>query len=117
VHIAGFGAFPAPERARVVWVGCEPVPPLELVQHRTEQEMERIGFPLEGRPFHPHLTLGRAKRDARPSDFRDFAAALDALSVAGKVPVSTVDLMQSTLTPHGARYTRRHAVPLGSPAV
>jgi 2'-5' RNA ligase len=65
--VGGFGAFPSAQRPRVVWAGLEPVPSLELLQHRVEQEMERLGFPTEGRPFHPHLTLGRVKRDARPA--------------------------------------------------
>ena len=63
--VAGFGAFPSARRARVVWVGCEAVPALELVQNRVEEQMSEIGFPVEGRPFRPHLTLGRVKRGAR----------------------------------------------------
>lgn len=110
--IDGFGAFPTVRRPRVVWVGCDAAPPLELLQHRVEQEMDRLGFPLEGRPFHPHITLGRAKRDARPGDFAGFESDLEVLHYAAEVTVDSIDLMESTLTPRGARYTRRHAVPL-----
>ena len=112
VAIDGFGAFPSPHRPRVVWVGCEPAPPLELLQHRLEQEMDRIGFPLEGRPFHPHLTLGRAKRDAHPREFVGIADQLETLSFMAAVTVRSLDLMQSTLTPGGARYALRHAAEL-----
>lgn len=110
--VGGFGAFPSAQRPRVVWVGLEPVPPLELLQHRVEQEMERLGFPTEGRPFHPHLTLGRVKRDARPAALGGLATDLDSLVYETEVSVESVDLMQSTLTPRGARYTRRHAAAL-----
>lgn len=108
----GFGAFPTPQHPRVIWVGCEAAPPLELLQHRLEQEMARIGFPLEGRPFQPHLTLGRARRDAHPRDFAGIAEQLEALPFAADVTARSVDLMQSTLTPGGAQYARRHAVEL-----
>jgi 2'-5' RNA ligase len=110
--VGGFGAFPSAQRPRVVWAGLEPVPPLELLQHRMEQEMERLGFPTEGRPFHPHLTLGRVKRDARPAALAGLATDLDSLVYETEVSVESVDLMQSTLTPQGARYTRRRVVAL-----
>lgn len=110
--VGGFGAFPSPQRPRVVWAGLEPVPPLELLQHRMEQEMERLGFPTEGRPFRPHLTLGRVKRDARGAALEGLATDLDALVYETEVSVESVDLMQSTLTRQGAQYTCRHAVAL-----
>jgi 2'-5' RNA ligase len=110
--VGGFGAFPSAQRPRVVWAGLEPVPSLELLQHRVEQEMERLGFPTEGRPFHPHLTLGRVKRDARPAALAGLATDLDSLVYETEVSVESVDLMQSTLTPQGAQYTQRHVVAL-----
>ena len=110
--ISGFGAFPNLQRPRVVWVGCEPAPPLEILQHRVEQEMDRIGFPVEGRPFHPHITLGRVRREARTSDFAGFAREVESLEYTAHVTVESVDLMESTLTPKGARYARRHAASL-----
>jgi 2'-5' RNA ligase len=110
--VGGFGAFPSPSRPRVLWAGCEPLPALEWLQHRVEQEMEQLGFPLEGRAFHPHLTLGRARRDARPADFRDLEDRLQALAFAEEALVQSVDLMQSRLSPSGAHYARRHAASL-----
>jgi 2'-5' RNA ligase len=77
-----------------------------------EQEMERLGFPVEGRAFHPHVTLGRVQRDARPAAFRDLEERLGALEFSGETMVSSVDLMESRLAREGAQYTRRHAVPL-----
>lgn len=110
--ISGFGAFPSPANPRVIWAGCEPAPPLEILQHRMEQEMERLSFPLEGRAFRPHLTLGRAGRGARAADFRDAEDALTSLDFTAEVLVETVDLMESHLTPRGAQYQRRYAAPL-----
>jgi 2'-5' RNA ligase len=96
----------------VLWAGCEPVPPLELLQHRLEQEMERLGFPVEGRAFHPHVTMGRVQRDARSSAFQDLEDRFASLEFSGVTLVESVDLMESRLARDGAQYTRRHAVPL-----
>ena len=57
--------FPSLERARVVWIGLDAPPALELLAHRVEQECEALGFPGEARVFHPHITLGRLKDGAR----------------------------------------------------
>jgi 2'-5' RNA ligase len=104
----GFGAFPDAHRPRVFWAGIEAEPPLELLQHRLERELEPLGFPLEGRPFRPHVTLGRAERDAQPARLAKAAAALEGLEFDAAVPVETVDLMRSTLQRSGAVYDVRH---------
>ena len=108
LRLSGFGVFPDPRRPRVVWAGVEPEPALELLQHRVEREFEPLGFPTEGRPFRPHLTLGRAERDARSGDFRGLEAALEAAQFEETVTIDTVDLMQSTLQRSGAVYHARH---------
>jgi len=111
--LGGFGVFPDQRRPRVVWVGVEPVPALELLQHRVEQVFAPLGFPTEGRPFQPHLTLGRATRDARAEAFRGLADALARLELAETVVVEAVDLMASTLQRGGAVYHVRRSERLG----
>jgi 2'-5' RNA ligase len=108
--IGEFGAFPSPSRARVVWAGCEGVPPLELLQDRLEREMEGLGFPIEGRAFHPHLTLGRVKRHAKAGDLSGLDEQLEQLEYGAEFDVKSVDVMQSTLSRSGARYEVRRAV-------
>src|SRR5213079_1730226 len=107
--LGGFGVFPDFSRPRVLWVGIAPEPGLEILQHRVEQEFAPLGFPTEGRPFRPHVTLGRAARDARPRDFAGLEAALGALRFEAAVVVESVDLMQSTLQSGGAVYQVRHS--------
>ncbi|HEX4601387.1 MAG TPA: RNA 2',3'-cyclic phosphodiesterase [Gemmatimonadales bacterium] len=107
--LGGFGAFPDVARPRVVWAGVAPEPALELLAHRVEQEFAPLGFPTEARAFHPHLTLGRAARTARPRDFATLPAALERLHFAETVLVETLDLMQSALQSHGAVYNVRHS--------
>ena len=107
IHIEGFGVFPDFKRPRVVWAGVAPDPALELLQHRVEQVFAPLGFPTEAKTFRPHLTLGRAKRDARPSGFTGLDEALEA-SFSETVVVSDVDLMESTLQSGGAVYEVKH---------
>ena len=108
LSLSGFGAFPNPHRPRVVWLGCARVAALELLQHRIEEEMKAIGFPLEGRPFRPHFTLGRARREARATDWHGFDRILHQAAFTAVATVNTIDLMQSELSRTGARYSKRH---------
>src|SRR5437588_619730 len=107
--LGGFGAFPDFRRPRVVWAGIAPEPGLEILQHRVEQEFAPLGFSTEARPFRPHVTLGRARREARPRDFAGLESALAGLEFAETAVVSALDLMQSTLRSGGAVYNVRHS--------
>jgi 2'-5' RNA ligase len=106
--IAGAGVFPDIERPRVFWAGVEPDPGLELLADQVERSFAPLGFPTEGRAFRPHLTVGRAARDARPRDFTGLGELLDSLAVAAATVVDGVDLMESVLRPAGAVYQRAH---------
>jgi len=110
--IGGFGMFPNAKRPRVVWVGCEPVPGLELLQDRLERRMESVGFPIDGRPFRPHLTLGRVRRDAKHADVRLLGPKMDGLSYGTETDVESVELMESELGRAGAHYAVRHSMEL-----
>jgi 2'-5' RNA ligase len=113
--ISGFGAFPSPRRAKVLWVGCEPVAALQQIQRKVEDEMESAGFPRENRRFHPHLTLGRVRRDTKAAALAGLADQLQRLHYKSRPVVESVDLMQSELSRSGARYTRLHAARLEAP--
>jgi RNA 2',3'-cyclic 3'-phosphodiesterase len=104
LQITGFGVFPDYHRPRVVWAGVTPEPGLELLQHAVEQAFAPLGFPTEARAFRPHVTLGRAARDARPGDFRGLEEILAGTDFDATVTVAEVDLMQSTLQPSGPVY-------------
>ena len=106
--LGGFGAFPDFRRPRVIWVGIAPEPALELLQDRVERAFAPLGFPTEARAFRPHVTLGRATRDARPASFGGLESALEPLAFAETALVESVDLMQSTLQSGGAVYHVRH---------
>ena len=63
-----------------------------------------IGFDREKRSFHPHVTLGRLRRGALSERLAGLAVVLDRLDFEAEYPVKSVELMQSELSPAGARY-------------
>lgn len=109
-----FGAFPSPKRPRVLWVGCENLPVLELLVDAVEREMLQLDFEPEkgGHAFRPHVTIGRVRRDARPAAIRGLAKRLEGLEFFEEPPVDSVDLMRSRLGSQGPRYERLGAVGL-----
>lgn len=115
IHVSGWGAFPSPRRARVVWVGLSAPAGLGALQRSVEAEMARQGFPPEERPFSPHLTIGRVGREANPDDLRRLANVLESVKVGdlGVARVDTVHLYQSDLRPGGPIYTRLFTARLG----
>jgi 2'-5' RNA ligase len=103
LSIGGFGGFPSARTPRVVWVavgrGAEP---LAALHARLEAALARRGFPPEGRAFHGHVTLGRARDRRGAPDLAEWLGPGDA--TLGEVLVEAVHLMRSDLHPAGARY-------------
>ena len=106
--VRGAGTFPNPRVPRVIWAGIEPDPAIELLADRVERSYAPLRFPTEGRPFRPHLTLGRAARDARARDWAGVAELLDGLSVDATAVLDGVDLVRSELRRGGSVYHRVH---------
>ena len=111
LKLGPLGAFPSRSRPRILWVGIEAPPSLELLQDRIERGSEAIGFPPEGSPFQPHVTLGRVREGQRlPSRGLD-----DHSDGFEPVPFVAQELVlyESLLTTSGPRYESRLTVNLG----
>ena len=115
LELTGFGAFPNLRRPRVVWAGAVPDPRLELLHHDVEVACEALGFEVDGRPFRPHVTLGRIRVPAGGEDNWPLARAARSTRLHAACTVESVDLMRSELSPGGARYTILAALPLMPP--
>ena len=111
--VAGVGAFPSAQGARVVWADLTNVPEsLFELQKTLEDRLADTGFPPEGRRFKPHLTLGRVKgvrnHEAlarRLEDYADWSA--DAPQCCDQLVV-----FSSELTREGPIYAAIHSAPL-----
>lgn len=116
--VGGAGCFPSPRRPRVVWIGVsEPTGGLNSLQRAVESTISPLGYPPEDRGFQPHLTLGRAARDASPEDVKRLGQVVAAANVGtlGQVAVNEIALIKSDLKPTGAEYAALQRARLKSP--
>lgn len=74
------GAFGGRRAPRVIWAGIEDEPRSGLgrVRHALVEALRASGLTFDETPFHPHVTLARARRDAGPTDFAAILRALEA---------------------------------------
>ncbi|MFH2037319.1 MAG: RNA 2',3'-cyclic phosphodiesterase [Candidatus Zixiibacteriota bacterium] len=99
------GAFPNPNKARVVWAGMsKSIEPLVALADEIDRAMSEFGFEKETRKFKSHLTLGR------PKDPRNVGNLPQLLQNYRLEPLETnydtIVLFKSQLTPQGPIYTR-----------
>ena len=111
LRLAGVGAFPHERRPSVLWVGLAAGDLLCEMAGDLERELVDLGFPLEGRIFHPHLTLLRIKM--RPPDALFAILKDEARAELGAVTVEAVEFIESQLGPRGSRYTTLARIRLG----
>lgn len=105
----GLGCFPNARQPRVVWAGIdeEGANKMKRLQSAVEAGLRPLGYPPEDRPFSPHITLGRVRREAASRDAARVGAAIAAQpdSRWGAERVEAVYLMKSELRPSGPIYT------------
>ncbi len=110
VGTAGVGAFPNPNRPRVVWIGLDGgLQPLFDVERAIGRALTPLGYKPD-KPFNPHLTLGRVREHLHPDEVAAIARVLADAAKRPPRPVSftasSISLMQSTLQPGGSVYTQ-----------
>ncbi len=123
VHAAGFkvqlGALGFFDRAGVFFADVALTPELIALQQRVVGATEPCGFASEARPFHPHITLARSKRDDRGRQLRQLQAGIHAQPAFTSFVAREFLLYESHLSPAGSKYEVRARFPLedlaGSP--
>ncbi|MGP8201480.1 MAG: RNA 2',3'-cyclic phosphodiesterase [Limisphaerales bacterium] len=114
LRVEGFGCFPNQNRPQIIWAGLAgDLGPLESLQKSVNAGLLAVGCVGEDRPFHPHLTIGRA-RDLNATGRKAVAEALarEQNREIGQWQVGSIDLMQSVLSPQGATYDTLQSIPL-----
>ena len=104
VTLGGVGAFPDLDDPRVLWIGVERHPALELLANDVEMTLQRFGFEPELRPFQPHLTIGRARKDARRKKLAVLDGPARDINYSGVRVVDAIDLMVSKSGKGGSVY-------------
>ncbi|MBI5650121.1 MAG: RNA 2',3'-cyclic phosphodiesterase [Chloroflexi bacterium] len=108
LEIARAGAFPNTRRPNVIWVGLQgEIEIAARLAQKIDDACNARGFAREDRPFAPHLTLGRVKRDASPQDRRAIGVMIERapIDARGELRVARVSVMQSVLAPGGSVYS------------
>lgn len=102
IGLRGIGAFPGPERPRVVWIGITPgQPELQELARTLDAELAARGVPGEpSRELVPHLTLFRVRRAADLERFHRLSQRLDDRLLA-EGTVTELHWQRSELTPSG----------------
>jgi 2'-5' RNA ligase len=107
--LGALGAFPAPAKATVLWVGfSDGLVGFDRLARVVEEASERAGMPPEERPFRAHLTLSRIRPH---QDVRSVVARPPLAGVSWMV--DEVDVFRSHLGPGGPRYERLERYMLG----
>jgi 2'-5' RNA ligase len=112
VELHGVGAFPSFRRPRVIWMGIEPEPRLELLHHDVEIACAQLGHELDGRPYRPHLTLGRVREPVAPDAMKALRAAANRVRFSDEFHARTIDVMRSVPGSGGSTYTVLASAPM-----
>lgn len=104
LRLVGLGAFPSQRQPRVVWVGLEgDVDRVRHLHDELEEALKGVGFAPDRRCYRPHVTLGRVKDDDGLDALREAMAELREAEI-GELAVRRFALIESRLSPEGARY-------------
>lgn len=99
LEAAGLGAFPDQRRARVLWAGLAgDLRELAALHRALSQALRDEGFEVDAKPFHPHVTLARARAP------QPLPSSLDRSRRFGAWRAGEVRLYESHLGPGGPRY-------------
>jgi 2'-5' RNA ligase len=111
VDVQDLGVFPHVKHPRIFWVGVTgKTHALQELVLKIEAVLEPLGFPLEDKPYHPHLTLARMTREnAIVGSALVKNRIFHSDQQLGTLPIDRFILFQSDLDSFGAIYT-----PLGS---
>jgi 2'-5' RNA ligase len=103
VKFKSVGFFPNPNAARVFWAGVDGGDDLPRLASTIDAAMEKLDFPRETKPYHPHLTLARTS--SRP--LRELRQLLDDPPPQfGTMTAREFFLYQSQPQKGGSKYTK-----------
>lgn len=112
LEVTGLGCFGQPRSPRNLWAGVQPPEPVAALNGALKTRMAGLGITPESRPFRPHITLARFKKqrgsvEALLDDHRD--------SAFGQFAVSEIVLLESSQGRNGSVYSVVERFPLADP--
>ena len=107
------GSFPDNRNPRIVLIGCDDeTGTLLQLKNNLDKLLLPLGFAVEDRKFHPHITLGRVKSNRNLSYLTPM---LENCTFEPRVAVvEEVCVMKSMLKPQGAEYSVYQSIQLSA---
>jgi RNA 2',3'-cyclic 3'-phosphodiesterase len=109
VQLDGTGFF---ERAGVFFAGVSASAEMRELEKRVLASTRQCGFVAEDRPFHPHVTLARAKGDNRKNALRRLKQRVMQNARFPAFVATEFRLYRAFLGAGGSRYEIRECFPL-----
>lgn len=108
---SNIGIFPTYKMPRIIWVGIkEGINELKELYNSIENNLFNKGFPREDKDFSGHITIGRVKSIKNKANFIQILKIVKINNLSQEV--SSIDLMESKLTPSGPIYNITAKFPL-----
>ena len=113
------GAFPTIKKPKIIWIGLAESCQLTTISDRINATLKASGLApetKEGKPYHPHLTICRLRREGQVEGL-DKAAAESKIAAKTSFKVRELILFKSELGGKSPIYTALRRIPLdaGSP--
>jgi RNA 2',3'-cyclic 3'-phosphodiesterase len=107
------GFFPNWRNPRVLWIGCSAHgPQVTRIKNLLDKILAPMGFEIENRTFHPHITLGRIRSDNGVKHLLSIAENLT--FEPSLIAMKELTLVKSILRPEGSEYSVLEKFLLGS---
>lgn len=116
VPLGTVGRFPPTGRPRVIWVGTGAEEPILALGGLVRDALSEASIPFDLKALRPHITLARVREGVAVQDARAIGSAVARAKVPDRLSfrADTVEVMQSTLTPRGPRYSSRASIALAT---
>jgi 2'-5' RNA ligase len=102
------------DRAGVFFTGVNVSPELLILQRGVTGATSRCGFATESRPYHPHVTLARAKGSERGPSLRGLKKKVGDAPHFTNFVANEFLLYEAFLSPRGSRYEVRERFELAA---
>lgn len=111
IKTSDFGGFPSLKYPQVIFIkGGGEIEEAMKIQKKLGEKLSSLGFPIDSRPWQAHFTLARLPK---PIKIENLGMDLEEI----KINVSSIELMQSQLTPDGAKYSALYTKNLGKKSI
>lgn len=111
ITLTSLGAFPNLNTPKVIWIGVgQGEATLKRLYGQIDRGLGELGFKGEGKPYHPHLTIGRCRKEIP----KGLSLGIRGLTLEELTFTAYhVTLFKSKLTPRGPLYTKLQTFELG----